>query len=100
MKIAHTVYTNNINNDIVLNKHKVISITTFKRTAYACLLGQLWRVQVSVCRSFPVQFAPPYCGEGWEQVRDLVLWPNSHVTSQLDHVLHVDHCLSTTISNN
>jgi len=46
---------------------------------------------VPVSRSFPVQFAPPYWGEGWEQVRVLVLWPDSHVTSQLDHVLHVDH---------
>jgi len=46
---------------------------------------------VLVSSSFPVQFAPPYCGAGWEQVRVRVMWPDSQVTSQLDHVLHVDH---------
>jgi len=57
--------------------------------------GHLWSVHAWVSMLFPAHLLPPYCGAGWEQVRNLVLWPDSHVTSQWDHAPQNDQWPST-----
>ena len=43
----------------------------------------------------PGQLAPPYCGAGFEHVRDRVCVPPPHVTVHVPQLVHVAHAPST-----
>jgi hypothetical protein len=52
------------------------------------LLGQLWVLHLLDDEEKSAQAAPPYCGAGAVQVRDLDWTPPPHVTVQLPQLFH------------
>ena len=55
------------------------------------LPGHAFGAQVRVSVARPGQSAPPYAGDGFVQVRDLVWVPDPQVTGQAPQFFHPDH---------
>ena len=87
---------------IISKKHKITSqfslqnlnkISKRRKKIYPPGHNCLWQLIVSML--FPTQSNPPFSGLGSLQFRKRDWLPLPHVTSQLDHWVHTDHCPST-----